>query len=223
IIDDARALNPLTAYEYADGSEGIGDVQQKFDAAAASNDYQMYQTADDAAQIMIANLRALLDNLHDATPASQPHQTDLQLMQHYGIMSGKNIVVSLREQVARFYDNGKLVYWSYVTTGRPEAVSPPGLHYAMEKDYHIEFKSSAPPGSPLWYGPTKINYAVLYADYGYFLHDAWWRLKFGPGSNLPHADGLAFNGGSHGCVNFPEDNMAYVYEWTDVGDPIILY
>lgn len=223
IISDARALNPLTAYEYADGSEGIGDVQQKFDTATTYNDYDLYQTADNAAQVLIANLRALLDNLHDATPASQPHQTDMQLMQHYGIMSGKNVVVSLREQTARFYDNGKLVYWSYVTTGRPEAVSPPGLHYAMEKDYHIEFSSSAPKGSPLWYGPTKINYAVLYADVGYFLHDAWWRLKFGPGSNLPHPDGLAFNGGSHGCINFPEDNMVYVYNWTDVGDPIIVY
>ena len=223
IIDDARALNPLTAYEYANDSEGIGDVWQKFDTAAASNDYDMYQTADNAAQILISNLRALLDNLHDATPAGQPHQTDLQLLQHYGIMSGKNIVVSLREQVARFYDSGKLVYWSYVTTGRPEAVSPPGLHYAMEKDYHIEFSSSAPKGSPLWYGPTKINYAVLYANYGYFLHDAWWRLKFGPGSNLPHPDGLAFDGGSHGCINFPEDNMVYVYNWTDIGDPIIVY
>lgn len=223
LISDARALNPLTAYEYADEYEGIGDAQQKFDAAARYNDYDMYQTADNAAQILTANLRALLDNLHDGTAAGQPHQTDLQLMQHFGIISGKNIVVSLREQTARFYINGKLVYWSYVTTGRPEAVSPPGLHYAMEKDYHIEFSSSAPKGSPLWYGPTKINYAVLYADVGYFLHDAWWRLKFGPGSNLPHPDGLAFNGGSHGCINFPEDNMAYVYQWTDVGDPIIVY
>jgi hypothetical protein len=223
LISDARAMNPLTAYEYANESEGIGDVQQKLDVASQYNDYDMYQTADNAAQILTANLRALLDNLHDGTPAGQPHQTDLQLMQHFGIMSGKNVVVSLREQTARFYDNGKLVYWSYVTTGRPEAVSPPGLHYAMEKDYHIEFSSSAPKGSPLWYGPTKINYAVLYADVGYFLHDAWWRLKFGPGSNLPHADGLAFNGGSHGCINFPEDNMAYVYQWTDVGDPIIVY
>ncbi len=64
---------------------------------------------------------------------------------------------------------------------------------------------------------------MRYAPGGFFLHDAWWRYKFGPGSNLPHWDPLAFSGGSHGCVNFPEDNMAYVYYHVADGEPIILY
>jgi len=76
----------------------------------------------------------------------------------------------------------------------------------MDKEYHIEFKSGDPQGSALWYAPTPINYAILYANYGFFLHDAYWRAKFGPGSNLPHPnDGLAFDAGSHGCINFPGD------------------
>jgi outer membrane biogenesis lipoprotein LolB len=220
LINTAQAANPLNAYEYANGWEGIGIVQHAFYSAVSLSDYQ---NADADIQILIANLRALMDNLHDPTPPWLPHQTDLQLMQHYGIMSGRVVIVSLREQTARFYENGKLVYWSYVTTGRPEKPSPPGLHYAMDKEYHTEFTSADPPGSPLWYAPTPINYAILYANYGFFLHDAWWRYKFGPGSNLPHWDPLAFNGGSHGCINFPEDNMAWVYSWVPVGSPILVY
>ncbi len=220
LINTAQADNPLNAYEYANGDEGIGNVQGEFNQASSVNDYE---SADEDINSLITNLRALLDNLHDSTAPWLPHKADQQLLQYYHIMSGKVIVISLREQTARFYDNGKMVYWTYITSGRPERPSPPGLHYAMEKDYHIEFKSSDPPGSPLWYAPTAINYAILYANYGYFIHDAWWRYKFGPGSNLPHWDPLAFNGGSHGCVNVPEDNMVWVYNWTPVGAPIVIY
>ena len=220
LIENAQLQSPLNAYEYANPDVGIGNVRQEVAQARSMSDYQ---TADADIHVLLVNLRAMLDNQRDPTPSWLPHQTDLQLLQTYGILNGRVTVISLREQTARFYQNGKLVYWSYVTTGRPELPSPPGLHYAMQKLYHTQFISGDPKDSPLWYAPTAINYAILYANYGYFLHDAWWRYKFGPGSNLPHWDPLAFNGGSHGCVNFPEDNMAYVYDWVPLGSPIILY
>ena len=179
--------------------------------------------ADDQVRILSQNLQALLDNLNDTTPRDQAHQTDLRLMNDYGAMQGKAIVVSLREQTARFYEDGKLVFVTDVTTGRPEKPSPPGLHYAMYKQTHLIFSSPDPVDSPLYYQPTKVNYGILYANYGFFLHDAYWRRKFGPGSNLPHYDPAAFNGGSHGCINFKENDMARVYDWTPVGSPIIVY
>jgi lipoprotein-anchoring transpeptidase ErfK/SrfK len=93
----------------------------------------------------------------------------------------------------------------------------------MYKQTHLVFSSPDPVDSPLYYQPTKVNYGILYANYGFFLHDAYWRRKFGPGSNLPHYDPAAFNGGSHGCINFKENDMARVYDWTPVGSPIIVY
>ncbi len=219
LITTTQASNPLLAYEYASW-EGIGLTR-----SAVNQSYSVAENERSDAQVLIltANLRALLDNLSDATGPDKPHATDLQLMQQDGILGDRVIVISLREQVSRVYQNGKLVYWSYVTTGRPEATSPPGLHFVIDKEYHTEFVSGEPPGSPLWYAPTPINYGLRYADGGYFLHDAWWRYKFGPGSNLPHYDPLAFNGGSHGCVNYPESNMAWVYSFAQVGDPILIY
>jgi hypothetical protein len=207
-------------YEYADKERGYGDAQNEVLNAKTVDDYL---TADDDVNVLLTNLRAMLDNLNDPTAHNQPHATDLQLMRHYGVMDGRVVVVSLREQTARLYDNGQLVYTSDVTTGRPEKPSPPGLHYAMYKQTHMVFTSPDPAGSPLWYAPTPVNFGILYANYGFFLHDAWWRRRFGPGSNLPHWDPAAFNGGSHGCINFPESNMAYVYNWTPVGSPIIVY
>jgi Uma2 family endonuclease len=160
---------------------------------------------------------------NDKTSPSRPHATDLRMMRLDGATQGKVIVVSLVEQVARFYDNGKLVFWSYVTTGRIELPSPPGLHFAMNKASPVIFTSPEPRSSPFWFEPTPVKYAIEYADGGDFLHDAWWRNQFGPGTNLPHYDPIAFNGGSHGCINFPLKAMGWVYPWTQVGTPLLVY
>jgi hypothetical protein len=211
-------------YEYLDQWVGIGDAH---DVLYAAHDLGSYQDADDVIVNLTINLRALKDNLNDPTPHSQPHATDLLLINTAYHLTGKVIVVSLREQTLRAYDNGQMVWWSYVTTGayRPNEQLPswPGLHYAMYKLYHTEFTSPDPPGSPDYYAPTPINYAIAYAPNGYFLHDAWWRAEFGPDTNLPHWDPAAFSGGSHGCVNLPENNMAYLYNWTPIGTPIVVY
>jgi len=207
-------------YEYANRDVGYGDSMNAVNKAKTVDDFI---AADDQVRILTQNLQALIDNLNDTTPRDQAHKTDLRLMDDYGAMQGRAIVVSLREQTARFYEDGKLVFVVDVTTGRPEKPSPPGLHYAMYKQTHLVFSSPDPVDSPLYYQPTKVNYGILYANYGFFLHDAYWRRKFGPGSNLPHYDPAAFNGGSHGCINFKENDMARVYDWTPVGSPIIVY
>ncbi len=209
----------LTDYEY-EGDWGLPDAQQRFDAAQSVNDYQ---TVDNEATMLVTNLRAMITNLSDGTPYNQPHATDLALMGYYHALQGKAIVVSLREQVLRAYDHGKLVMVIYVTTGRPELPSPPGYTTVTERLSPTVFTSDAPKGSAFYYNQTYINYALLYHDGGYFIHDAWWRLKFGPGSNLPHYDPLAFDGGSHGCVNLPLQQMSQLYAWADLGIPVILY
>jgi lipoprotein-anchoring transpeptidase ErfK/SrfK len=221
-----HTLDPFTkglypaAYEYANAKEGIGLAQGELNAARTVAEIEK---ADTDINILTANLQAMLDNMKDPTPASDAHKTDLRLLNLYDLTSGKVMVVSLREQVARLYVNGTLIAWSYVTTGRPERPSPPGLHYAMKKYSPAVFTSNDPPGSPFWYAPTPVKYAISYADGGFFLHDGWWRDEFGPGTNLPHYAPIAFNGGSHGCINFPKEVMGWIYDWMPVGTPVLVY
>ena len=219
-LDQFNGLRYPAAYEYADKDVGYGKMQKEFQAAKTVADVQR---ADDDITMMTNSLHALLDDQNDKTPPSKPHATDLRLLRGDGLTRGKVIVVSLVEQAARFYDNGKLVYWSYVTTGRIELPSPPGLHFAMNKAAPVLFTSPEPRSSPFWFEPTPVKYAIEYADGGDFLHDAWWRNQFGPGTNLPHYDPIAFNGGSHGCINFPLKAMQWVYPWTQVGTPVLVY
>jgi len=229
LVDSARGktvINPAdhkaypAAYEYTSRAVGIGDASDNLHAAKT---VKQYTDVDFEITSLTACLQAMLTNMNDTTPHDQVHQTDLQLLQYFSITSGRAVVISLREQTARFYQDGQLVNWSYVTTGRPELPSVPGWHTAMWKVSPTTFTSPDPAGSPNYYRPTHINYAIAYNVNGYFLHDAWWRSWFGPNSNLPHRDPAAFDGGSHGCVNFPLANMKWVYNWTVQGTPIILY
>ena len=238
LVKQVQAKNPLLVYEYANGSRGEGDVEGWFTQAPlriywnATCEWDVvcrYNIVDQQAVQMATNLRAMVDNLSDPTPANQPHQTDFVLMRQYGIEDGQVTIVSLREQTLRAYDHGTLVFWTYITTGRYERPSPPGVQYTMWKATHIEFLPTEPIGSPIRGNKTPINYAVNYDSpfwyqfRGFFLHDAWWRLKFGPGSNLPHWDPATFNGGSHGCINLPLDKMVTYFAWVQVGTPVILY
>ncbi|MEO7003384.1 MAG: L,D-transpeptidase [Ktedonobacterales bacterium] len=221
--DPANGQKYPNAYEYNDSNTGIGDPTQRLANAQTTSDYQL---VDQEILMFTANIQAMLTNLSDKTPRNKPHQTDLQLLQNYGLMSsGKVLVVSLREQAARFYDNGQLVKQVDVTTGAPDLPSIPGVHCVLDKQTNTLFISPDPKGSPNYYAPTKIHFALYYSYYGYELHDAWWRSWFGKYSNLPHYDPSSFNGGSHGCINFNYYNgdSAWLYNWSPMGMPVIVY
>jgi hypothetical protein len=220
--DDYNNTNYPLGFEY--GSNGIGGwAQQELNSAQTLADYQqtienlnMYQT----------NFQAMTTNAEDKTPYNQVHQTDLQLMQHYGFMNKKVVIVSLHEQAMRVYQNGKLVNAYLVTTGRPDRPSPPGTWWVEGKQSPTVFKANVPQSSPYWYPDTPINYAMQYHSGGYFLHDSWWRADYGPGTNFPHQDssGDSFSSyGSHGCVNIAKDNAAWLYNFVELYTPVLVY
>ena len=209
----------ITDYEYT-SAFGFDGVQRDFLSALTPDEFQH---VDDETTVLIENLRTMLANLADGTPSDQLHAADLALLQYNGLMTSKVLIISLREQAARAYENGHLALTTFITTGRPELPSPPGLWHVSQRVTAITFVSADSPDSPFWYAPTYINYALLYHDGGFYVHDAWWRLHFGPGSNLPHDDPHAFNGGSHGCVNVPLQQMAQLYDWTPLGTTVIVY
>jgi hypothetical protein len=208
------------AYEYADRYVGVGDITDRLGNATTLNDYKLVELE---LQMFLANIQAMLTNLKDKTSYTKVHQTDLDLLQHYGITDTRVIVVSLREQAARMYDNGKLAKAVLVTTGNPDLPSVPGMHCVFGKPFNYFDIAPFPKTSPYYYKPTHINWGMNYSDYGYLMHDAWWRKTFGPGTNLPHYDPIAFNSGSHGCINMSTVNMDWVWHWSDIGTPIIVY
>jgi hypothetical protein len=233
-IEDAQVRYDQSAYREANGYDGPGD-------AAAD-----YQAVEDEAQMLIHNLSAMITNLAQMPKGNsariawslKAHQTDSDLIDYYGLQNARVIVVSLREQKARLFSNGQLVVGSDgkpnafdVTTGSPDKPTVPGLHCALPPlkgpPGGDVFKSPDPPGTPFYYNPTPVHYSYGYSLYGYYMHDGWWRdySEMGYLTNLPHYDPAAFNGGSHGCINFHYANgdMGKVFAFSFPGIPVIVY
>jgi len=187
-----------------------------------------YQAVVDEENNEFFNLHMLEQDYSDKTPYNQVHATDMLMMQHYpSLQHGVVLMISQVEQAMRYYRDGKLIRSFHVTTGRVERPALPGVWTVQDRKSPDEFKSSDPPGSPYWYPPTPIHYAILYHWGGFFVHDAWWRVNFGPGTQFPHYDvggDESFAGnGSHGCVNMQEDDAAWVYANTDWNTQIAMY
>ncbi len=214
-------------YDLAAGytTDGIGYwIQRDLSWAYTPADFQ---AVVDEENNELFSLQMMEQDFADKTPYNQVHQTDLELLQHYGLQHSQVLVISFVEQAMRLYQNGKLVKSFLVTTGRVELPSLPGDWTVQNRQSPTVFKATEPKGSPYWYPDTPINYAILYHWGGYFVHDAWWRVNFGPGTQFPHYDvggDEAFSGnGSHGCVNVQEQQAAWVYSHTDWNTQIVIY
>ncbi len=186
-----------------------------------------FQSIIDEADGALFNLYMMETDYNDPTPYNKVHTTDLQMLEHYKLEKGQVLIVSLVEQAMRVYQDGKLVNAFQVTTGRTELPSLPGVWSVLGRQSPTIFKSIEPKGSPYWYPDTPINYAIMYHQGGYYIHDSWWRTNYGPGTQFPHFDfggDQAFAGnGSHGCVNMQESQAAWVYYNTNWNTKIAIY
>jgi lipoprotein-anchoring transpeptidase ErfK/SrfK len=129
-------------------------------------------------------------------------------------LANKLIVVSIERQRLTAYENGTTVLTTLVATGRPALPTPRGSFHVMAKYTPYQFISPWPKSSPYWYPSTWVTYAMLFANDGYFLHDAPWRTVYGPGANTTN--------GTHGCVNIPFGAMTFLYRWASVGTPVVV-
>ena len=131
----------------------------------------------------------------------------------YGV--GKVIVVSVTQERLVALQDGVIVLDTLVTSGRPSLPTVLGT-------FHIFFKSSpyhmcTPSqwrGTQYDYGCVNEQWAMEFESSGYFIHDAYWRTHYGPGSDSE-------SGGTHGCVNVPAQQMQWLYGWADMGTPVI--
>lgn len=134
---------------------------------------------------------------------------------------GKEIVVSLSHQWMWAYQDGREVFNSAVMTGRPALATPTGTYHVFLKLHPTYFYSPWPPGSPYWYPPTYINYALEWRAGGFFLHDSWWHSVYGPGTNGWHYDPkYGWQWGTHGCVAMPLSSAAWLYNWAPIGTTV---
>jgi lipoprotein-anchoring transpeptidase ErfK/SrfK len=110
-------------------------------------------------------------------------------------------------------ENGQVVKQMPVSLGKTANPSMSGTMVVIERLEKTVFDSSTygvPANSPDGYR-TDIQYAERLTWSGQFIHAAPWSVEDQGRRNV-----------SHGCVNVSLDNAAWVYNWTRVGDPVVV-
>ena len=116
----------------------------------------------------------------------------------------KWIDVSIPEQMLVAYVGTKPVYVAYVSTGLTERGDPSKTFATVRGVFTIESKhvtATMTGSAQADYELADVPYVQYFHD-SYALHGAFWHNDFG----RVH---------SHGCVNLPPVDAAWLFEWTD--------
>jgi lipoprotein-anchoring transpeptidase ErfK/SrfK len=236
IIADQESANKLIdqyAAQAAAQNHGDADLARAGVNAALAQvqgDMQTARIFSMDVSVVDQNVQKLAAKLNTATTAAGLERITGGLMVQEKVLTDamtstlpeKALTISLSEQVIRAYEHGQQVFWTYVTTGRPGLETDPGSFKVYWKVSPWTMHSPWPKGSPYWYPDSKVN-MVMWFNGGDGIHDAYWRSRYGPGTNGPHYDPTGEDTGTHGCVNVPYQNMVWLWNWTPTGTPVIVY
>ncbi|MBI4092309.1 MAG: peptidoglycan binding domain-containing protein [Candidatus Kerfeldbacteria bacterium] len=118
------------------------------------------------------------------------------------IPNGKVISVDLTKMMEYLYENGELAYTSKISPGINNW-TPTGTFkiYAKTKKQKMS--------GPGYYLPNVPN--ILWFKGDYSIHGAYWHNDFGVRPR------------SHGCVGEPLVEAEWVFNWAEVGTPVVIY
>ena len=114
---------------------------------------------------------------------------------------GKQIIVDLSDSRIFAYEDGTLVRNVVVSTGLPATPTVQG-NFTVERKYESQLMSG-----PGYYLPN-VQW-IMYFYSGYAIHGTYWHNNFGQPM-------------SHGCVNLPNDEALWFYQWAPAGTPVLV-
>jgi lipoprotein-anchoring transpeptidase ErfK/SrfK len=128
--------------------------------------------------------------------------------------SNKRIEVDLTNQKTYAYEGDKLVYNFLISSGT-WGRTPIGEFKIWIKVKAQKMSGGSKELGTYYYLPNVQNVMFFYNEktekkLGYSFHQAYWHNNFG----VPM---------SHGCINMTTDDSALLYNWAEVGTPIIIH
>ncbi|MBV9358789.1 MAG: L,D-transpeptidase [Chloroflexi bacterium] len=119
----------------------------------------------------------------------------------------KRIDVSLAGQVVTLIQDGQAIRTLAAATGVAAAPTPPGDYVVQAHMAQARFVGQNPDGSH--YDIPDVHWVMPFMG-DYTIHGAYWRGRFG----VP---------GSDGCVSMTDADAKVLYDWADVGTPVIIH
>jgi lipoprotein-anchoring transpeptidase ErfK/SrfK len=112
------------------------------------------------------------------------------------------IEVDLSRQTLIAWQGNRWIDARYVSTGKASTPTPTGVFNVQTKIYSTTMSGRD-------YSVPDVRYVMFYSG-NYAIHGAYWHNRFGTPV-------------SHGCINLAEDAAKWLYNWSEVGTPIVVH
>ena len=129
-------------------------------------------------------------------------QTETQAMTALKRTSSRWIEVNVATQRLVAWEGPTPVYAVVVSTGTDSHPTQSGS-FAVQSKY----RTARMQGED--YDVPDVPYTMYYSG-GYAIHGAYWHRRFGTPV-------------SHGCVNVAVDHAKWLYDWAEVGTPVVVH
>ncbi len=121
------------------------------------------------------------------------------------------IDTDISEQTTRVYEYGELVREFKISSGVSGHETNLGTYSVLQKIYMKDYKWEYGENDPDNYDIKDVKWNLLFnPTEREYLHYAYWHNNFGHPM-------------SHGCVNINAENAEWLYNWAQVGDPVIIH
>ena len=173
-------------------------------------------------QLVIADLQPTLEEVRSAKFSVEEKEKQEQIEEQKRLLAEANIplppvdapkviFIDISKQRLYAYQNGISIFTEPVpiTTGKAGFDTVRGNFAIYQKSRFARLRSPFP---GIFYDNVVDFWMPFYQGYG--LHDASWRTVYGT-QDYPTI-------GSHGCVNIPYNYVARLFEWAEIGTPVIV-
>lgn len=123
--------------------------------------------------------------------------------------TSKRIIVDRSDQMLYAYEEGTLFMSERISTGIELTPTPRGEFSIYRKTPTRYMQGPIPEISQKAYDLPGVPWNLYFTAEGAVIHGAYWHDKFG-------------QAWSNGCVNMPPDKARRLYEWADLGTPVIV-
>lgn len=123
--------------------------------------------------------------------------------------STKRIVVDISEQMIYAFDGNSIFMKEPASTGLKDTPTPRGTFFIFRKTPSRYMQGPIPEVSDQYYDLPGVPWDLYFTQGGAVIHGAYWHDQF----SKPW---------SHGCVNLPVDTAKKLYQWADVGIPVVV-
>ncbi|MTJ07423.1 MULTISPECIES: L,D-transpeptidase [unclassified Anabaena] len=144
---------------------------------------------------------SMINPVSSQVPANSQPQKIATAIQTLKQSNNRWIQINLSKQNLTAWEGGKPVYAITISSGKKSTPTRIGTFKIQTKLKKTRMRGRG-------YDVPNVPHTMYYQG-GYAIHGAYWHKRFGTPV-------------SHGCVNLAPNHAKWIFEWADIGTPVVI-